>query len=164
MADASFDISSKFDFQELRNAVDQVKREILNRYDFKGVLAEIELTDDKINLHSSSEAKIQAIVDVILQKVINRGLSIKILDRTKNIEPAGGDTYRLEIPLRKALEQEQCKLLSKLIRDEFPKAKASIQGDVVRVVSKSRDELQEIIALLRKKEDLDFALTFENYR
>jgi hypothetical protein len=162
--EASFDITAKFDMQELRNAIDQVKREILNRYDFKGVMTEIELTDDKINLHSVSEAKINAIVDVILQKVINRGLSIKILDRTKKSEPAGGDTYRLEIPLRQSLEQEQCKLLSKLIRDEFPKSKSSIQGDAVRVVSKSRDELQEIIAFLRKKEDLDMALTFENYR
>ena len=164
MSDASFDISAKFDMQELRNAVDQVKREILNRYDFKGVLAEIELSDEKIDLHSASEAKIQAIIDVLLQKVVNRGLSAKILDRTKDIEPAGGDTYRLEIPLRSTLDQDQCKILSKLIRDNFPKAKSSIQGEVVRVISKSRDELQEIIAFLRKKEDLDFALTFENYR
>ncbi len=161
-SDSSFDIVSEFDMQELRNAVDQVKREIATRYDFKGIRAEVILTDDDITLTVPDSMKLKAIQDMLLQKLVNRKLSPKILD-IKDPEQAAGGNIRQVIKLVKALDQETCKTISKLIKDSFPKTKASIQGDTVRVSSKSRDELQEIIAHIKSK-DLKMPVQFTNYR
>jgi uncharacterized protein YajQ (UPF0234 family) len=159
----SFDVESQFDAQELRNAIDQVKREIATRYDFKGITAEVTLTDEDITLLVPDTMKLKAVQDMIFQKIVNRKLSPKILD-LKDPEPAAGGTIRQVIKLIKALDQETCKTISKLIKDNFTKAKASIQGAVVRVSSKDKDVLQSVIALLRGKEDLKVPVQFTNYR
>lgn len=159
----SMDIVVQFDFQELRNAIEQAKKEALNRYDLKDAGIEIELTDDDIKLVAASDMQLESVFGVVVKKMASRGLSHKILDRQK-IEEAGGMKVRQHIKLVKALDQENAKELSKKIRDAYPKAKPTIQGDTVRVVSNSIDELQEIIAMLRKDETIKVPLQFTNYR
>jgi len=149
--------------QELRNAIDQVKREIATRYDFKGIKAELTLTDDDITILVPDTMKLKALQDMIFQKVVNRKLSTKILE-LKDPEPAAGDSLRQVIKLLKALDQETCKTISKMIKDNFPKVKPSIQGTAVRVSSKNKDDLQAVIAYLRKAENLKMPLDFNNYR
>jgi uncharacterized protein YajQ (UPF0234 family) len=154
--DISFDVVSDFDRQELINALDQARREIGTRYDFKGAKAEIEL--------GKGELVIQSIQDLIESKAIRRSLSLKIFDWGK-IEPAGGSMVRQKAGLRSGLPEDVAKKISKMIRDDFPKVKSQIQGDAVRVSSKSRDELQRVIARLREEsEAMPVALQFENYR
>ncbi len=159
----SFDVVSDFDFQELRNAVDQVTREITTRYDFKGVDAEIELNDDDITILGPDNMKVKAISDVLLQKVINRKLSPKILEM-KEPEPAGGATIKQIIKLVKVMDQETCKMITKVIKEQFPKVKGSIQGTVVRVSSKDKDSLQMVMNALRILPNLKVPITFTNYR
>jgi cyclic-di-GMP-binding protein len=159
----SFDVESQFDAQELRNAIDQVKREIATRYDFKGITAEVTLTDEDITLLVPDTMKLKAVQDMIFQKIVNRKLSPKILD-LKDPEPAAGGNLKQLIKLIKALDQETCKVISKLIKDNFPKAKPSIQGTAVRVSSKDKDALQGVIAFLRAREDLKVPVQFTNYR
>lgn len=162
--DISFDVVSDFDRQELMNSLDQARREIGTRYDFKGATADIELGKDEIVVRADSELRAKAIQDLIEGKAIRRSLSLKIFD-WGTIEPAGGSTVRQKVALRRGLPEEVAKKISKMIRDDFPKAKSQIQGDSVRVSSKSRDELQKVIARLREEsESLPVALQFENYR
>jgi len=162
--DISFDVVSDFDRQELMNALDQARREIGTRYDFKGATADIELGKDEIVVRADSELRAKAIQDLIEGKAIRRSLSLKIFD-WGTIEPAGGSTVRQKVALRRGLPEDVAKKISKMIRDDFPKAKSQIQGDAVRVSSKSRDELQKVIARLREEsEALPVALQFENYR
>lgn len=163
-SDSSFDIVADFNMQELRNAVDQVKREILTRYDFKGVTAEVTLNDNDILVVAPDTMKLKAIHDMLLQKVVNRKLSPKILDMGNKPEEATGMTLRHVIKLIKALDQEGCKQITKLLKEKFPKVKATIQGDTVRVSSKSRDELQLVIAALRQEGSFKVPLSFTNYR
>lgn len=163
-SDSSFDIVADFNMQELRNAVDQVKREILTRYDFKGVTAEVTLNDNDILVVAPDTMKLKAIHDMLLQKVVNRKLSPKILDMSAKPEEATGMTLRHVIKLIKALDQEGCKQITKLLKEKFPKVKATIQGDTVRVSSKSRDELQLVIAALRQEGSFKVPLSFTNYR
>jgi cyclic-di-GMP-binding protein len=162
-SESSFDIVSQFDLQELRNAIDQVKREIATRYDFKGTNAEVTLNDDDITLLVPDTMKLKAVQDMIFQKLVNRKLSPKILEM-KDPEPAAGGALRQVMKLIKALDQETCKVISKMIKDNFPKCKGSIQGTAVRVSSKSKDDLQAVIAYLRKVETLKVPLEFNNYR
>ncbi|CAN5826395.1 YajQ family cyclic di-GMP-binding protein [soil metagenome] len=162
--DVSFDVVSEFDRQELVNALDQARREIGTRYDFKGSKAEIELGKDEIVLRADSESRAKSMRDLIESKAIRRGLSLKIFDWGK-VEEAGGNTVRQQVGLREGLSDELAKRISKLIRDEFPKAKSQIQGDAIRVSSKSKDELQKIITRLREESDgFPVALQFQNYR
>ena len=162
--DISFDVVSDFDRQELMNALDQARREIGTRYDFKGATADIELGKDEIVIHADSELRAKSIQDLIEGKAIRRSLSLKIFD-WGTIEPAGGSTVRQKVGLRRGLPEDVAKKISKMIRDDFPKAKSQIQGDAVRVSSKSRDELQKVIGRLREEsEALPVALQFENYR
>jgi len=162
--DISFDVVSDFDRQELINALDQARREIGTRYDFKGAKAEIELSKDELVIHADSELRAKSIQDLIESKAIRRSLSLKIFDWGK-IEPAGGSTVRQKAGLRSGLPEDVAKKISKMIRDDFPKVKSQIQGDAVRVSSKSRDELQRVIARLREEsEAMPVALQFENYR
>ncbi len=162
--DISFDVVSDFDRQELMNALDQARREIGTRYDFKGATAEIELGKDEIVVRADSELRAKAIQDLIEGKAIRRSLSLKIFD-WGTVEPAGGSTVRQRVGLRRGLPEDVTKKISKLVRDDFPKVKSQIQGDAVRVSGKSRDELQKGIVRLREEsEALPVALQFENYR
>ena len=160
--DVSFDVVSDFDEQELRNALDQVRREVGQRYDFKGVTVDLTQAKDEIVLVTDDEYRAAAIKDLVESKAIRRNLSLKILDWGK-VEPAGGNKVRQEIKLRRGLTDEIAKRLTKLIRDEFPKVKSQIQGDAVRVSGKSKDELQKVITRLRELDE-PVPLQFQNYR
>lgn len=162
MADSSFDVVSEFDQQELVNALDQVRREVATRFDFKGSKVEIELGKDAITLHADDEYRAGSVKDLIQSKAVRRNLSLKIFEWGK-LEPAAGGTVRQEIALKRRLTSEQAKEISKIIRDRFPKTKPNIQGDAVRVSAKSRDELQAVIGHL-KGLDYPVALQFTNYR
>jgi uncharacterized protein YajQ (UPF0234 family) len=162
--DVSFDVVSDFDRQELVNALDQVRREIATRYDFKGARADIELGKEEIVIHTDSETRAKAIRDLIESKAVRRDLSLKIFDWGP-VEPAGGSTVRQRVGLRKGLSDELAKKIGKLIRDEFPKVKSQIQGDAVRVSGKNKDDLQRVIARLREEgEGYPVPLQFQNYR
>ncbi len=164
MADEhSMDIVVDFDFQEMTNAVDQCKREALNRYDLKNSNLEIELTDTEFKVNTENEFQIEAVHDILSRRMTARNLSPRILDRQK-IEEAGGMRMRQTMKLIKVLDQETAKIVSKLIKENFPKSKASIQGDAVRISSKSIDDLQAIIAFLRTRPEIKIPLQFTNYR
>lgn len=160
--DASFDVVSDFDEQELRNALDQVRREVGQRFDFKGVTVDLTQAKDELVLITDDEYRASAVKDLIESKAIRRSLSLKIFDWGK-VEPAGGNKVRQEIKLRRGLTDEIAKRLTKLIRDEFPKVKSQIQGDAVRVSGKSKDELQKVIVRLRELDE-PVPLQFQNYR
>ena len=161
-SESSFDIVSKLDRQETDNALNQAAKEVANRFDFRNVDAGIRWSGDSIEIQANSEERALAVLDVFKEKLIKRGLSLKILEVG---EPkASGKLYKLGIVLKEGISQENAKKISKIIRDEGPKGvKAQIQGEELRVSSKKRDDLQEVIALLKGK-DLDVALQFVNYR
>jgi len=162
MADSSFDIVSKVDKQEADNALNQAQKEVEQRYDFKGVDASIDWSGEKILMKATSEERVKAVLDVFQSKLIKRGISLKSLDSGEPF--ASGKEYRIEATLKQGIEQDQAKKISKIIRDEGPKSvKAQIQGDELRVSSKSRDDLQDIIALL-KSSNLEIDVQFVNYR
>jgi cyclic-di-GMP-binding protein len=158
----SFDIVSDFDRQELVNALDQTNREIISRYDLKDTQTTVELAEDKITINTASEMTLDAVHDMLQSKAIKRNLSLKIFDYG-TIESASGNRIRQEVTLKKGISQEIAKQVSKLIRDEFKKVQPSIQGDIVRVTAKDKDELQGVMQRL-KQEDLPVALQFTNYR
>jgi cyclic-di-GMP-binding protein len=160
--DVSFDVVSDFDAQELRNALDQVRREVGQRYDFKGATVEITQGKDELTLVTDDEFRAKAVRDLIESKAVRRDLSLKIFDWGP-IDPAGGKTVRQVVRLRRGLSDELAKRISKLVRDEFPKCKSQIQGDAVRVSGKSKDELQRVITRLRELDE-DVPLQFTNYR
>ncbi|MFL5686960.1 MAG: YajQ family cyclic di-GMP-binding protein [Chloroflexota bacterium] len=160
--DISFDVVSDFDEQELRNALDQVRREVSQRYDFKDVTVDLTQNKTDILLVTDDEYRAAAVKDLIESKAIRRDLSLKIFDWGK-VEPSGGNKVRQEIKLRRGLTDDVAKRITKLIRDEFPKVKSQIQGDAVRVSGKSRDELQKVIARLRELDE-PVPLQFQNYR
>jgi uncharacterized protein YajQ (UPF0234 family) len=160
--ESSFDVVSDFDEQELRNALDQVRREVQQRFDFKGVTVDLTQGKDDLTLLTDDEYRATAVKDLLESKAVRRNLSLKIFDWGK-VEPAGGNKVRQVIGLRRGLPEELAKRLTKLIRDEFPKVKSQIQGDAVRVSGKNKDDLQKVITRLR---DLDetVPLQFQNYR
>lgn len=160
--DVSFDVVSDFDAQELRNALDQVRREIAQRYDFKGAHVDLTQAPDELVLTTDDEFRAKAVRDLIESKAVRRNLSLKIFD-WGSIEPAGGNRVRQRIGLRRGLNEELARKISKLIREEFPKVKPQVQGDAVRVSGKSKDELQRVIARLRELDE-PVPLQFENYR
>jgi uncharacterized protein YajQ (UPF0234 family) len=153
---------SDFDEQELRNALDQVRREVGQRFDFKGVTVDLTQSKDELVLVTDDEYRASAVKDLIESKAIRRNLSLKIFDWGK-IEPAGGNKVRQQIKLRKGLTDEIAKRITKLIREEFPKVKSQIQGDAVRVSGKNKDDLQRVIARLRELDE-PVPLQFQNYR
>jgi len=162
MADSSFDVVSKLDPMEIENAVNQARKELEQRYDFKGVGADINLNDKVMLLKASTEERVLAVLDVVQSKFIKRGMSLKALD-AGDPYPSGKET-RIEVKLKEGIDQATAKTLNKLIRDEGAKSvKSQIQGDELRVSSKSRDDLQDTIAL-RKGADVDVALQFVNFR
>ena len=163
--DASFDIVSEFDKQELVNAVDQVKRELTTRFDLKGSNSDVNLDADKsITITTNDEMKLRNILDILQSKMIKRGLSIKILD-AQTIENALGGNVRQVFNLKKGLTQELAKKIVADIKNTKLKVQASIQGEQVRVSGKDKDDLQAVIKMLRGNEDnYDVPLQFQNYR
>ncbi|MDQ3479847.1 MAG: YajQ family cyclic di-GMP-binding protein [Actinomycetota bacterium] len=162
-ADSSFDIVSKIDHQEIDNAVNQTAKEISQRFDFKNTGASIKRRGEAgIDVCANAEERALAVVDVLKEKLIKRGQSLKVLEIG---EPrTSGKEVKVDLDLKAGISQEQAKKVSKLIRDEGPKGiKVQVQGDELRVTSKKRDDLQEVIALV-KGQDLDFAIQFTNYR
>ncbi|WP_035848073.1 YajQ family cyclic di-GMP-binding protein [Kitasatospora azatica] len=162
MADSSFDIVSKVEMQEVDNAINQTSREIATRYDFKNVGATIDRSGEKIEMKADGEERVKAILDVLQSKLIARKVSLKAVEAG---EPQlSGKEYKIFATIKEGISQENAKKISKIIRDEGPKGvKAQIQGEELRVSSKSRDDLQTVQTLLKGK-DLDFALQFVNYR
>ncbi len=162
MADPTFDIVSKVDKMEADNALHQAQKEIAQRYDFKNVGAEVDWSGEKLLLKASSEDRVKAVLEVLEAKFIKRGISLRSLD-TGEPYPSGKE-YRIDVSLKNGISSEDAKKVSKLIRDEGPKSvKAQIQGDELRVTSKSRDDLQSTMALL-KGADLDIDLQFVSFR
>jgi uncharacterized protein YajQ (UPF0234 family) len=164
MANFSFDIVSEYDKAEMNNVFDQVEREMANRYDFKGTPAAIEWLNDKtgIKVTGNGEWQIDAILDIVRKKLAARNQSQKVLDTSRDITESNLKATK-EVPFKQGLDQEKAKQLTKLIRDEFPKVKTQIQGDAVRVMSGSKDDLQAVMQLIRSK-DLDYPVNFTNYR
>ena len=164
MADSSFDIVSKYDKQEVANAVNTAAKEIANRYDFKGVGARVELAGEVVKIEASTEERCKAALDVVQTWLVKRGVSLKHLDVPDAGPRLSGKEYKLDCPLKEGISSENAKKIAKIIRDEGPKSvKSQIQGDELRVTSKSRDDLQALQRLL-KEQDLDVALQFTNYR
>ncbi|MCL5263473.1 MAG: YajQ family cyclic di-GMP-binding protein [Acidobacteria bacterium] len=162
-ADNSFDIVSKLDLQEVRNAVDQALKEIHTRFDLKDSKSDITIEGaEAIQLASSDEYKLDAVKQILQQKMVKRGLSLKSLTWGK-IEPAAGSSVRQKVTLQQGIPTEKAKEMVRLIKDSKKKAQASIQGDTVRVSGKDRDTLQEIIAMLRNH-DFGIDMQFTNYR
>ena len=158
----SFDVVSDFDRQELVNALDQARREVKSRYDLKDTKTEIDLKEDSINIETDSDMTLRAVHTLMQTKAAKRNLSMKIFDFGE-IDSASGSRVRQEVKLKKGIEKEQAKKISKLIKDNLKKVQSSIQGDSVRVSAKNKDDLQEAIALI-KAEDWPMALQFNNYR
>lgn len=158
----SFDIVSDFDWQELVNAVDQTEREIKTRYDLKDTQTSIELTKQGLNIQTESEFTLNAVHTILQQKAAKRQLSLKIFDYGA-VETASGNRVKQFIRLRRGINPELAKEISKLIRAEFKKVQVSIQGDSLRVSAKSKDDLQAVIQRL-KGEDYPVPLQFTNYR
>jgi uncharacterized protein YajQ (UPF0234 family) len=162
-SDNSFDVVSKVEIQEVKNAIDQATKEINARFDLKDSKSKIELQGvDTIQLASQDDYKLKAVVEILSQKLVKRNVSLKNLEFDK-VEPAANSTVRQKIKLQQGIPSEKAKLIVAAIKDSKKKAQASIQGDTVRIVSKDRDILQEVIALLRGK-DFGVELQFTNYR
>jgi uncharacterized protein YajQ (UPF0234 family) len=160
--EVSFDVVSDFDEQELRNALDQVRREVQQRYDFKGVRVELTQEKSQVVLVTDDEYRARAVRDLIESKALRRNLSLKIFEWGE-VEPSGGNRVRQRIGLRRGLPDDLARKLVKLIRDEFPKVQPRVQGDAIRVAGKSKDELQRVIVRLRGLDEA-VPLQFENYR
>ena len=162
MADSSFDIVSKLDRQEVDNALNQATKEVANRFDFRNVDAGIKWSGEAIEIQANTEERANAVLDVLKDKLVKRSISLKAIDAG---EPRlSGKVYKIGVSLKEGISQEDAKKIGKMIRDEGPKGiKAQIQGDELRVSSKKKDDLQDVIALLKGK-DLDVALQFVNYR
>jgi cyclic-di-GMP-binding protein len=162
MPDNSFDVVSKVDVQEVSNAIQQALKEIHTRFDLKDSKSNIELEKDAIVLHSADEYKLKAVNDILQQKLVRRGVSLKALTYGP-VEPAAGGTSKRRATLQQGIAIEKAREIVKLVKDAKKKAQASIQGDLVRISGKDRDSLQEIIALLRQH-DFGIDLQFTNYR
>lgn len=158
----SFDTVSDFDQQELVNAIDQTVRDIKSRYDLKDTQTTMELGDQVITINTDSEFTLDSVHTILREKAAKRNLSLKIFEFGK-VDSASGNRVRQEIKLKRGISQEIAKQITKLIREEFNKVQASIQGDAVRVSSKDKDDLQTVIQRL-KQEELPVALQFTNYR
>ena len=160
--ESSFDIVSKVDRQEVDNALNQAAKEVRQRFDFKNTDASIRWSGPVVEMEANSEERVKAVLDVFQSKLVRRGVSLKALDAD---DPrSSGKLYKITATTKEGISQESAKKVSKLIRDEGPKSvRAQVQGDELRVSSKSRDDLQKVQALI-KAADLDFAVQFTNYR
>ena len=164
MPEYSFDIVSKFDRQELKNAVNQAVREIQTRYDLKDTRSTIDLDERAITINTASEGTLATIRDLLESKVLRRGLSLKILDYGKAEEASGGRARQV-VTLKEGIDEDLAKQLTKTIRADFKKVTPQIQGDAVRVAAKNKDDLQNVIRALKARDDAyPVALQFVNYR
>ena len=162
MADSSFDIVSKIDRMELDNAVNQATRELDTRFDFKGTGTKLEMSGDVIKIESETEERAKAALEVLKEKMIKRNVSLKHIDPSEPQQ--SGKLTKISVPLKEGISTENAKKVAKLLKDEGPKSlKTQIQGDELRVSSKSRDDLQTAISIV-KSATLDFAVQFTNYR
>jgi uncharacterized protein YajQ (UPF0234 family) len=163
-AQFSFDVVSSFDAQEVDNAVNQARKEVEQRYDFKDTktIIDLNLKEKTITLHTSDDMKLRALHEILNGKMIKRGISLKALDYG-TIEQATGGTLRQVVKLKSGLESEQAKQITKMVKDLKLKVQAQIQGEEVRIVGKSKDDLQTAIAAL-KNQNFDFPIQFTNYR
>lgn len=164
MANFSFDVVSEYDKAEMNNVFDQALREMDARYDFKGTPAQLEWLDDKKGLKVTGNGawQIDAILDIVRKKLAARGISQKVLDTSHDIVENNLKATQ-EVLFKQGLDQDKAKRITKLLRDTYPKVKAQIQGDAVRVMSTSKDDLQAVVTLL-KQQDFDFPVNFTNYR
>jgi hypothetical protein len=163
-AESTFDIVSEFDHQELANAVDQALREIRTRYDLKDIKTTIDLGKTELTLSTESEMHLSSVRDILETKALRRNLSLKIFSYGK-VEDISGGRVRQVVTLQQGINSDLAKKIQKLIRDQFPKVQPRIQGETLRVGSKSKDELQNVIQLLREEaENLPVPLQFTNYR
>ena len=164
MANFSFDITSEYDKAEMNNVFQAVEKEISSRYDFKNTSAGIEWLGDKIGFKiiGSNDFQIDSIIDIIRKKLAVRNQSSKVLDLSKSANTSNLRATK-EIPFVEKLDQDKAKSITKIIRDNYPKIKTQIQGDMVRVTGSSKDELQSVMQLLRSQ-DFDFPINFGNYR
>jgi cyclic-di-GMP-binding protein len=164
MASFSFDIVSEYDKAEMNNVFALVQKEIANRYDFKGTPAEIDWLGDKVGFKvaGANEWQLESITDIIRKKLAIRGQSSKVLDLTKPIATSNLKATK-EITFVAGLDQDKAKKITKIIRDSFPRVKPQIQGEAVRVMSSSKDDLQSVMSLI-KSQDFDFPISFTNYR
>jgi uncharacterized protein YajQ (UPF0234 family) len=162
-SDNSFDVVSKVELQEVKNAIDQALKEIGARFDLKGSKSTIELEkEETIQLASADESKLKAVIEILSQKLVKRGISLKNLEFEK-LEQAAGQSVRQKIKLKQGIASDNAKKIVAAIKDSKLKAQASIQGDTVRVVSKDRDVLQQIMGKLRAG-DFGVELQFTNFR
>ena len=162
-SDNSFDVVSKVDLQEVKNAIDQASKEVHTRFDLKDTKSTIELEgDETIQLASASEYSLKAVTEILSQRMVKRGISLKNLEYEK-LEPAANSSVRQKIKLKQGVNSDAAKKIVAMIKESKLKAQASIQGDTVRVVSKDKDILQQIMAKLRAG-DFGVALQFTNYR
>jgi len=159
---SSFDIVSKYDAQELKNAFDQAQREIRTRYDLKDTKTELALSETELTINTESEYTMSAVRDILESKLVSRKLSLKILDYQTEEEASGG-RIRQVAKLKQGIPEDIAKKISKSIRDDFKKVTPQIQGDSLRVQAKSRDDLQAVMAMLKSTE-YPVALQFINYR
>ncbi|MBZ5686370.1 MAG: YajQ family cyclic di-GMP-binding protein [Acidobacteriia bacterium] len=162
MPDNSFDVVSKVDVQEVANAIQQALKEIHTRFDLKDSKSNIEQEKDAIVLHSADEYKLKAVNDILQQKLVKRGVSLKALTYGP-VEPAAGGTTKRRVTMQQGIAIEKAREIVKLVKDSKKKAQASIQGDLVRISGKDRDTLQDVIQLL-KGHDFGIDLQFTNYR
>lgn len=161
-AESSFDVVSQFDRQELRNAIDQVHREVTTRYDLKSTGTEVELATDTLTVNTDTDFTLKAVKDVIVEKLVRRNLDKRILDWGK-VEPAAKGTVRQAAKLKEGIDQELAREIVKLVKASAAKVRPQIQGDAVRVFGKSRDDLQGALQAIKKKE-WPVPLQFNNYR
>lgn len=161
-AESSFDVVSQFDRQELRNAIDQVQREVTTRYDLKSTGTEVELATDTLTVNTDTDFTLKAVKDVIVEKLVRRNLDKRILDWGK-VEPAAKGTVRQAAKLKEGIDQELAREIVKLVKASAAKVRPQIQGDAVRVFGKSRDDLQGALQAIKKKE-WPVPLQFNNYR
>lgn len=158
----SFDVVSKLDHHEVDNAIDQARREVSQRFDFKGTNAEIEKTEEGIVIRANSEGRCTAAFDVLSEKMVKRKVSLKAL-KAEDPKPAGGSNWRMLITLKEGVDQDTARKIVKLLKESKTKVQAAIQGDVVRVSHKKRDALQEAMQLI-KAQEIELPLQFQNFR
>ena len=163
-AESSFDIVSEYDTQEMVNAVDQTKREVQTRYDLKDTKTDIELSEKELIITTETEMHMTAIRDILLSKALRRNLSIKVF-KMNDVQDVAGGRVKQVITLQKGLADDVAKKIQRFMKDKFPKVQGRIQGESIRVGSKSRDDLQLVISALREAADeFPVALQFNNYR
>jgi uncharacterized protein YajQ (UPF0234 family) len=163
MPDASFDVVSKVDPQELDNALNQARKEIAGRFDFKNSMASIESDDKTITILADDELKLRNVIDILQSKAVKRGIDLKALDLSAAPEPASGSTFRQKIAIRAGIPKDKSKPLIEAIKAAKLKVQAQYQDEQIRVSAKSKDDLQKVIQLL-KGLDYELPLQFVNYR